>query len=54
MVANEPMPSVSKVGDRAEHHRVRSASVLLPRSVPFQEGAKDALVVRPGEDFVSV
>ncbi|CAL9355901.1 Rieske 2Fe-2S domain-containing protein [Streptomyces cellulosae] len=46
---DEPLP-----GDRAEHHRVRSASVLLPRSVPFQEGAKDALVVRPGEDFVSV
>ncbi|MGW0288487.1 Rieske 2Fe-2S domain-containing protein [Streptomyces tuirus] len=46
---DEPLP-----GDRAEHHRVRSASVLLPRSVPFQEGAKDALVVHPGEDFTSI
>jgi phthalate 4,5-dioxygenase oxygenase subunit len=41
-------------GDRAEHHRVRSASVLLPKSVPFQDGAQDALVVRAGEDFVSI
>jgi hypothetical protein len=41
-------------GDQAAHHRVRSASVLLPKSVPFQDGASDALVTRPGELFVSV
>ncbi|MDQ0383034.1 aromatic ring-hydroxylating dioxygenase subunit alpha [Amycolatopsis thermophila] len=41
-------------GTRTEHHRVRSASVLLPKSVPFNEGARDALVVRPGEEFVSI
>ncbi|HEY1701517.1 MAG TPA: Rieske 2Fe-2S domain-containing protein [Trebonia sp.] len=41
-------------GDQAAHHRVRSASVLLPKSVPFQDGASDALVTRPGELFVSI
>jgi phthalate 4,5-dioxygenase oxygenase subunit len=41
-------------GDQAAHHRVRSASVLLPKPVPFQDGAKEALVVRPGEPFVSI
>ncbi|MEV6899209.1 Rieske 2Fe-2S domain-containing protein [Amycolatopsis sp. NPDC051372] len=45
----DPLP-----GDRAEHHRVRSASVLLPKSVPFNEGAQEALVVQPGEEFVSI
>ncbi|MFI8992963.1 Rieske 2Fe-2S domain-containing protein [Streptomyces sp. NPDC053542] len=45
----DPVP-----GDQAAHHRVRSASVLVPKSVPFQEGAADALVVRDGEDFVSI
>jgi phthalate 4,5-dioxygenase oxygenase subunit len=46
---SDPLP-----GDQAEHHRVRSASVLLPRSVPFNEGAAEALVVHPGEEFVSI
>ncbi|MGW2340519.1 Rieske 2Fe-2S domain-containing protein [Streptomyces sp. NPDC001661] len=46
---DDPVP-----GDRAAHHRVRSASVLVPKSVPFQEGAADALVVRDGEDFSSI
>lgn len=46
---NDPLP-----GDQAKHHRVRSASILLPKSVPFNEGAEDALVVHPGEEFVSI
>ena len=41
-------------GDQGAHHRVRSASVLLPKAVPFTDGASDALTVRPGEPFVSV
>jgi phenylpropionate dioxygenase-like ring-hydroxylating dioxygenase large terminal subunit len=41
-------------GDRPEHHRVRSASVLLPKSVPFQDGASEVLAIRPGEPFVSI
>ena len=45
----EPLP-----GDQPEHHRVRSASVLLPKSVPFNEGAQEALIVHPGEAFVSI
>ncbi|MFJ9389760.1 Rieske 2Fe-2S domain-containing protein [Nocardioides sp. NPDC101246] len=36
------------------HTRVRSTSILLPRDVPFQEGAKDVLVVKPGENFHSI
>jgi hypothetical protein len=50
--AAEDAPEIP--GGRAEHHRVRSASVLLPKEVPFQDGAQDALVVRAGEDFVSI
>lgn len=37
-----------------EHQRVRSTSLVLPTSVPFQEGAGDALVSAPGRDFVSI
>ena len=33
--------------------RVRAASIVLPRAVPFQEGAKDMLVAQPGTLFVS-
>jgi phthalate 4,5-dioxygenase oxygenase subunit len=36
------------------HTSVRSTSILLPREVPFQEGARDALKVRPGELFHSI
>jgi phthalate 4,5-dioxygenase oxygenase subunit len=31
-------------------HRVRSASIILPESVPFREGAKDVLVARAGAE----
>ncbi|MQA97648.1 MAG: Rieske 2Fe-2S domain-containing protein [Streptosporangiales bacterium] len=41
-------------GAAPEHQRVRSASLVLPNSVPFQEGAHDALVAVPGQDFVSI
>jgi phthalate 4,5-dioxygenase oxygenase subunit len=34
--------------------RVRSTSVLLPKSVPFEEGAKEALVIKPGTNFISI
>jgi phenylpropionate dioxygenase-like ring-hydroxylating dioxygenase large terminal subunit len=37
-----------------QHTSVRSTSMLLPREVPFQEGAKEALQVRPGECFHSI
>ena len=36
------------------HHRVRSASLILPPDKPFGEGARDALTVRPGEPQASV
>nr|WP_207955879.1 Rieske 2Fe-2S domain-containing protein [Rubrobacter marinus] len=35
-------------------HRVRSTSVLLPKGVPFKEGAEEAMVAEPGTTFVSV
>lgn len=41
-------------GIELEHQRVRSTSVLLPKEVPFDEGARDALVAKPGENFVSI
>jgi hypothetical protein len=34
--------------------RVRSASLLLPKDVPFKEGAADALRLRPHTAFVSL
>ena len=30
------------------HQRVRSASVLLPPDQPFKDGAREALIARPG------
>jgi phthalate 4,5-dioxygenase oxygenase subunit len=41
-------------GALPEHQRVRSTALLLPRSVPFQEGAQEALIATPGQDFVSI
>jgi len=37
-----------------EDHKIRSASVLLPRDHDYEEGARDATTVRPGEPHVSV
>jgi phthalate 4,5-dioxygenase oxygenase subunit len=31
-----------------EHHKVRSVSIVLPPDQAFKEGAKEALVGRPG------
>jgi phenylpropionate dioxygenase-like ring-hydroxylating dioxygenase large terminal subunit len=36
------------------HHRVRSAAVILPPDQPFNQAARDALTVRPGERQTSV
>jgi phthalate 4,5-dioxygenase oxygenase subunit len=41
-------------GSVPEHQRVRSTSLLLPHSVPFEEGAQEALIATPGQTFVSV
>lgn len=37
-----------------EHHRVRSASVLLPKDQHYHEDAKEAVEVKPGEPHASV
>ncbi len=37
-----------------EHQRVRSTSIVLPRNVPFQEGAREAMTARPGTPLVSI
>jgi hypothetical protein len=36
------------------HHRVRPASVILPREQAFKDAAKDALIARPGTALASV
>jgi phthalate 4,5-dioxygenase len=36
------------------HHRVRSASIVLPPELPFKEGAKEALTVRKDVPHASV
>jgi phthalate 4,5-dioxygenase oxygenase subunit len=41
-------------GAAPEHQRVRSTSLLLPTSMPFDKGAAEALKVVPGQDFVSI
>jgi len=37
-----------------EHHKVRQAALLLKRDVAFQEGAKEALKVKPGVPQTSI
>jgi nitrite reductase/ring-hydroxylating ferredoxin subunit len=37
-----------------EQQRVRSTSIVLPRSVPFAEGAREAMAARPGTPLVSI
>jgi phthalate 4,5-dioxygenase oxygenase subunit len=41
-------------GASPEHQRVRSTSLLLPHSIPFGEGAQEALIAAPGQTFVSI
>ena len=36
------------------HQRVRSASVILPKGVPFAEAAEDALMPEPGSAHATV
>jgi hypothetical protein len=36
------------------HQRVRSASVILPKGVPFAEAAEDALMPQPGAAHATV
>lgn len=54
LAALEDVESDELPGLDPEHTHVRSTSILLPREVPFQEGAKDVLVVKPGENFHSI
>ncbi len=44
----EPLPGLDP-----ESHKVRAASVLLPKGIPFHEGAKDALQLAE-KDFEAV
>jgi hypothetical protein len=41
-------------GVALEHQKVRSASLILPPDQPFKEGAREALVVRPDVEPVTV
>ncbi|MET8212537.1 Rieske 2Fe-2S domain-containing protein [Streptomyces sp. NPDC005373] len=55
LAATEPAARGEDVpGVNSKHHAVRSTSVLLPKSVPFQDGAAEVLKVKEGEDFYSI
>jgi hypothetical protein len=41
-------------GVDAEHQRVRSVSIILPKGVPFSEAAEDALIPEPGSAHATV
>ncbi len=45
---------VEPPGIRAEHQRVRSVSVVLPKGVAFSEAAQDALLPQPGSAHATV
>jgi len=45
---------VTPPGVDIAHQRVRSASIILPPDQPFNEAARDALIVRPSVAPVSV
>jgi hypothetical protein len=42
------------IATEPEAQYVRSASILIPKGVPFAEGAAEALRAAPGKPFVSV
>jgi phthalate 4,5-dioxygenase len=54
LAALDDIDSDDLPGLSPEHTHVRSTSILLPHDVPFQEGAKEALQVHPGQDFHSI
>lgn len=54
LAALEDVESGTPPGLETAHQKVRSTSVLLPKEVPFQEGAREALIAKPGEQFVSI
>ncbi|MFD4653964.1 Rieske 2Fe-2S domain-containing protein [Streptomyces sp. NPDC058441] len=55
LAATEPAARGEDVpGVNSKHHAVRSTSVLLAKSVPFQDGAAEVLKVKEGEDFYSI
>jgi hypothetical protein len=40
--------AVTPPGVDPVHQRVRSAAVILPPDQPFKDGARDAMIARPG------
>ena len=45
---------IAPPGVAPEHQKIRSASIILPPDQPFQQGAKDVMVVRPDMAHSSV
>lgn len=45
---------ITPPGAYPEHHKVRSAAVVLPEDQPFIEGAREALTAKPGVAHASV
>ena len=54
LAAVEQLDEMDPSGRAPGHQRVRSTSLLLPRAIPFQQGAHEALIAEPGQDFVSI
>jgi len=51
--ARELEQGIEPPGNDPESYRVRSYSVLLPKEVPFDQGAKEGLVADPEKFLVS-
>ena len=45
---------ITPPGIDPEHQKVRSVAIVLPADVPYKEGAKEALVAKPGVAPASV
>jgi hypothetical protein len=45
---------VTPPGVDPEHQKIRSVAIVLPADVPYKEGAKDALIAKPGVAPASV
>jgi phenylpropionate dioxygenase-like ring-hydroxylating dioxygenase large terminal subunit len=54
LAALDDLDSDTLPGLDPQHTSVRSTSILLPRDVPFEEGARHVLSVTPGQNFYSI
>ena len=48
------MKGITPPGIDPEHQKIRSVAIVLPADVPYKEGAKEALIAKPGVAPASV